>query len=130
MPPLPIQNSQHHGCCWRSARPPFRVQRQTGQQTRCHVPPHLTLQERLHQFHHKVQPQQTLDPTHVLQPHRHHGKHTLELLMPLLHERLVFVLAQRLCQTQRLVVGQQWKQSITPRRSLHCFSIFLKAHPV
>jgi hypothetical protein len=37
---------------------------------------------------------------------------TLELLVPLLHERLILVLAQRLLQTQRLIVAKQREQAI------------------
>jgi hypothetical protein len=63
----------------------------------------------LQQLDHVIQPQQAGYPARVLQPHRCHAEDALELLVPLLHERLILVLAQSLLQAQALVVGQQWE---------------------
>src|SRR5438477_574808 len=115
MPAVPLQHAQDQRRRRRRTGPALGVQGQAGRAGLLHLPAHFPLQQRLDQFHPIVQPQQTFHPGHALEPYRHHAKDGLELLVPLLHERLVLVLAQRLLQAQALVVGHEREQSIAVR---------------
>src|SRR5262249_5141469 len=69
-------------------------------------------------------------PARTLQPYRRHPEHALELLVTLLHERLVLVLRQRLFQAQRLVVGHQREQPVAERLRRQRRPVLVKMYPI
>src|SRR3954471_15586388 len=107
-----FQGIEHQGGRRQRARTSFGVQRQARHLVVLHLPAHLPLQQCLQQLDYIIQPQQAGHPAAVLQPHRCHAEDTLGLLVPLLHERLILVLAQGLRQAPLLVVRKQREEAV------------------
>src|SRR5271166_1310526 len=130
MPPVPRQRPEHQPRRRRRTRTALRIQVQAPHALRTQLPPYLALHQRLHQFHPEVQPQQTRHSTRALQPHRRYPEYALELLVTLLHERLILVLRQRLSHPEGLVVGHQREQPVAQGIRRHRRPILVKMQPI